>query len=171
MNTKVIYRGQFIELLQHDRWEYAHRAGNVSAVGIVAATDDQKLILVEQFRIPVDTTTIELPAGLVGDGDAGEDIIAAAERELLEETGYQAGQWKYLYDGPSSAGLTDERVHLVRARGLRKVGAGGGIAGEQIVVHEIALAELDAFLAAKRSAGVLIDLKVRLARLLVASAL
>ena len=171
MEINLLYRGKFLQLLKHDRWEFAHRSGNVSAVGIVAATDDRKLILVEQFRIPVNTRTIELPAGLVGDDDSGEDILAAAARELLDETGYQAREWKYLYDGPSSAGLTDEMVHLVRALGLRKVGAGGGTAGEEITLHEIALAELEAFLSAKRSAGVLVDLKVRLAGMLLASEL
>lgn len=166
MSPETLYSGRFLQMLRQGRWEYAHRTGDVSAVGIIAATPEGKLLLVEQFRIPVNAATIELPAGLVGDEDTSEEILTAARRELLEETGYEAAELEYLFDGPSSAGLTDEMIHLVLARGLRRVTGGGGTAGEQITVHEVPLEDLDRFLNRKRSAGTLVDVKVRLAGLL-----
>jgi ADP-ribose pyrophosphatase len=165
-DDQVMYAGQFLRMHKRGRWEFVCRTAGVSAVGIIAVTDAGELLLVEQDRIPVGGATIELPAGLVGDDAAGEEVIAAAQRELLEETGYIAQKWTYLYDGPSSAGMTDERVHIVRAHQLRQSSPGGGVAGEAITVYRIPLAELDAFLDAKRKQGVLIDFKVRLAGLL-----
>jgi len=166
MNSEKLHAGRFIELLRRGRWEYAHRTGNVSAVGIIATTPSGALLLVEQFRPPLSANTIELPAGLVGDEDSSEQILEAAARELREETGFVANSWSYLYDAPSSAGLTDEMVHIVIARDLHRAAEGGGVAGEQITVHEMALETLDDFLKSKRSEGVLIDVKVRLAGLL-----
>lgn len=168
-DPEILFSGKFLEMLRSGRWEYAHRKGNVSAVGIIAVTPEGRLLLVEQYRIPVNTRTIELPAGLVGDEQGAESVELAAQRELLEETGYQAGKVEYLFDGPSSAGMTDEQVHLVLATDLRRQDAGGGVAGEQIIVHEVELADLGQFLAGKRRAGVQIDFKVRLAGCLMRS--
>lgn len=166
---QILHAGRFVELLKSGRWEYAHRRGGVSAVGIIAVTPDRKLLLVEQYRIPVAARTIELPAGLVGDGEGEESIDLAAGRELLEETGYAAGKLEYLFDGPSSAGLTDEMVHLVLATDLKRQHAGGGIEGEDITVHEVKLEELETFVSARRERGMLIDFKVRLAQYLLKS--
>lgn len=160
-----LYSGRFLELVADGHWEYVRRVGGTPAVGIIALTPEKKLLLVEQYRIPVHARTIELPAGLVGDGDelTCEKIEEAAARELLEETGYRADRWQYLYEGPSSAGLTDESLHLVLASGLHKVGEGGGVAGEQITIHEVPLERLTAFLDAQAAAGIRVDVKVRLA--------
>ena len=162
---QVLHGGRFLELVQAGRWEYARRVRSVSAVGVIAVTDQRELIVVEQYRIPVAARTLELPAGLVGDQQhlSGEHMLQAAKRELLEETGYEADQWTYLFDGPSSAGLTDEMVHLYLARGLRQTASGGGEETENITVHKIALDGLDAFLNAQRMAGVLVDMKIRMA--------
>ena len=164
--SEVVYAGKFLEMVKQDRWEFCRRVRGVSAVGIIAVTEAGELILVEQSRIPLAANTIELPAGLVGDDSAGEEIEAAARRELLEETGFAAEHIEYLYDGPSSAGLTDEVVHLVLARDVRETARGGGVGGEQITVHRVAINDLDAFLAQRRASGIHIDFKVRLAGLL-----
>ena len=65
-------------------------------VAIIAVTDEDKLLLVEQHRPPVNQTVLELPAGLVGDlsDHPMEDLEQAAQRELLEETGYRAKRWR-----------------------------------------------------------------------------
>lgn len=129
-------------------------------VVIVAVTDEGRLVLTEQYRIPVERSVIELPAGLAGDGEAGETLIAAAHRELLEETGYEATAMGRLADGPSSAGLTSEVVTFMRASGLRRVGPGGGDADEAITVHEVLLDEVGAWLDAMTRRGYLVDPKV-----------
>ena len=106
--------------------------------------------------------TIELPAGIVGDepGGLSESPTAAAKRELLEETGYAADRVEALTTGPSSSGLTSEVVTLLRASGLRRVSAGGGVAHEDITVHEVPLSEVHGWLAARTSQGLLIEPKV-----------
>jgi ADP-ribose pyrophosphatase len=160
---EVLHAGKFIELVRIGRWEYARRTRSQRAVGIIARTDGGELVLVQQHRIPVSADTIELPAGLVGDEDAHEAVTTAARRELLEETGYEAQRIEHLFDGPSSAGLTDEQVDLVLATGLRQVHCGGGIEGERITVHTVAIDNLSEFLKLQRSRGIQIDFKVRLA--------
>ncbi len=163
LTPEVLYAGKYVELVRSGRWEYARRAHGHRAVGIIAMAAADKLILVQQYRIPLGADTIELPAGLVGDQDAREEIETAARRELLEETGYEAQKIDYLFDGPSSAGLTDEQVDLVLATGLRQVHAGGGVEAERITVHTVRLDELGLFLQTHRGRGVQIDFKVRLA--------
>lgn len=162
---QILHAGRFIELVRSGHWEYARRRGCLHAVGIIAITPDHRLLLVEQYRIPVGTRTIELPAGLIGDAAhlEGEAAETAGRRELLEETGYEADHWEYLFAGPSSAGLSDEQLHLLLATGLRQVGPGGGDDSEDITLHAIALGELEPFLAAREREGVLVDMKVRLA--------
>lgn len=158
----TLYTGKFLSLIKEGHWEYAERVNATGAAIIVAVTDDQKLLLVEQDRIPVHTRTIELPAGIIGDevDHSHESQAEAARRELREETGYDAGNIEVLTTGPASSGLTSEVVTLFRASQLRRIGAGGGIAHEQITVHEVALSEIDTWLAAKAQSGILIEPKV-----------
>src|SRR5262249_43699134 len=122
-------------------WEFATRNTQRPAVGIVAVTDDGKIVLVEQHRPPVGRKVIELPAGLAGDiaGAEDESLLEAAQRELLEETGYTAQRWTQLIEGYTSPGLTDESIVLFLAEGLTKTGAGGGDEGESITIHEVPL--------------------------------
>jgi ADP-ribose pyrophosphatase len=110
----------------------------------------------------VNAKVIELPAGLVGDvrDCASEELIEAAKRELIEETGYTAGAWKELFSGPPSAGVSSEVVTFFRATKLQCSAPGGGDEHEDITVHEVALGSVDAWLRRKIAAGVLIDPKV-----------
>ncbi len=158
----TIGSGKFLALVKEWRWEYAGRIGVKGAAVMIAVTEDQKVLLVEQHRIPVHARTIELPAGLVGDepGSASESLLDAAKRELLEETGYAAGQVEVLTAGPSSSGLTSEVVTLLRASGLKRVNGGGGVAQEKITVHEVRLSDVHGWLRAKANGGLLIDPKV-----------
>ena len=158
----TLYTGKFLALIKEGHWEYAHRTNATGAAIIAAVTEEKKILLVEQYRIPVHTRTIELPAGIIGDepGSSDESHAEAARRELVEETGYEAGQIETLTHGPASAGLGSEVVTLFLASKLRRVGAGGGVAHEDITVHEVSLDEIDSWLATKAKAGVLIDPKV-----------
>jgi 8-oxo-dGTP pyrophosphatase MutT (NUDIX family)/O-acetyl-ADP-ribose deacetylase (regulator of RNase III) len=158
----VLHTGKYLSLIKEGHWEYAERVNATGAAVIVAVTDEQKILLVEQYRIPLHSNTIELPAGIIGDeADCrNESFTDAARRELREETGYDAGQVDILATGPSSGGLTSELVTLFRASRLRRVSAGGGIANEQITVHEVPLKDVHDWLAAKAKANVLVEPKV-----------
>ena len=155
-------QGRFLELRDRDGWEYVHRVRGRTPVGIAAVTPERKMVLISQFRVPLGQTIIEIPAGLVGD-KPGEELEAwevAAQRELLEETGWWAAKVEFLTEGPTSAGLTSECIKLVRATGLEKRGEPTPDGDEQITVHEIPLKEVDAWLAKKVWAGEMVDPKV-----------
>jgi ADP-ribose pyrophosphatase len=159
---RILAEGRFARLVAKAGWEWVERISTSRAVIIVAVTDDEQLVLVEQFRIPLDRRVIELPAGLVGDGAdiAREDPGEAAQRELLEETGYQADRLEYLAEGPSSSGLTTETYALYLARNVERVGPGGGDGSENIQVHLVPLGRADAWLDARRLEGLMVDPKI-----------
>lgn len=159
---EIMWEGRYLRLLNDDGWEYASRKTRDGAVVIVPVTDAGKVIFVEQFRPPVGASCIEFPAGLVGDcvEFEGESLEVAAERELLEETGYAAEQMEPLTHGPPSPGLSDETVTFFRATGLRKVSEGGGDSSESIVVHEIDISDVFDFVAKCEREGKSIDPKI-----------
>jgi ADP-ribose pyrophosphatase len=161
-NQRVLATGRYLTLMDDSGWEYVTRAGITGVVVIVAVTDDEKLLLVEQYRPAVHRRVVELPAGLVGDtkGHAGESLQVAAARELAEETGFAAGELEPLAEGPIAVGISDEMISFFRARGLTRVGPGGGDATEQITVHQVPLARLRAFLATCAAEGLAVDPKI-----------
>jgi ADP-ribose pyrophosphatase len=158
---KIVWEGKYLRVRVCGHWEYAERPNSPAGIVIVAVTDAGKLLLIEQFRIPVGRNVIELPAGLAGDDEySGEEFVAAAKRELLEETGYEAAEWEELGGGPPSAGFSNEIVVFFRGTNLRKVGPGGGHGSEKIQVHEIPRAEVFGWLKAREKEGLSIDPKV-----------
>lgn len=158
---RVVSEGKFVRLRIKEGWEYVERPNCTGAVIIVAMTKANRLVLTEQYRIPVGKPVIEFPAGLIGDEGAGqEDLAQAARRELLEETGYEAKRILPLASGPTSAGLTSELVWLVQAVGLTKRSAGGGDTDERITVHEIPLGDVERWLRQQAQRGALVDPKV-----------
>lgn len=162
MSDQVLHTGRFLRLCSRGGWEFAQRTASGGVVGILALTEAGALLVVEQYRRPVDRRVLELPAGLAGDaGDAPVETLAdAARRELLEETGYFAERMELLTVGPSSAGMTDECVALFRTVEVSRRTSGGGIDGEAIVVHEVPLDALPAWLSAQQASGKLVDFKL-----------
>ena len=158
---ETVWEGRFIAAKRRGKWEYVARTRGVSAA-VIVAIDDGHVILVEQFRAPLQKMCIELPAGLVGDETEGEEAAEAAIRELEEETGYRAERAVDLGRFFASPGMSSEGFALIRAEGLSKVGEGGGVAGEDILVHRLKLADVPAFVAAKRAEGAAIDVKMLL---------
>jgi nicotinamidase/pyrazinamidase len=158
----ALCEGRFVRLMAAGGWEWAERTNSREAAVVMAVTTDNRVVLVEQYRIPLGKRVIELPAGLVGDepGMAAEDLIEAARRELLEETGYESPDWQHVLEGPSSPGLTNETFNLFIARDARQVAAGGGDEGEDIEVHLVPLDGIDAWLVQKRRGGAAIDPKI-----------
>ncbi len=156
---EIMWQGRFITAKRTGKWEYVSRARGIKAAVILAVEDDH-VLLVEQYRVPLGTSCIELPAGLIGDHDAGEDALTSAARELEEETGYRAAKLDIIGEFFSSPGMVSESFTLVRATGLTKVGDGGGVDGENIIVHRVALAQLPAFVADKRAEGCVVDVKL-----------
>jgi ADP-ribose pyrophosphatase len=108
-------------------------------------------------RKPLNARVIDWAAGVVGDEDPSISADDTAKKELEEETGYVCDKVERLIKGPTSPGITSEMVTLYRARGVRKKGEGGGVAGEDITVHAIPRGELRSWLNRQE---VLIDLKV-----------
>jgi ADP-ribose pyrophosphatase len=158
---ELLWQGKWLRMMRRGSWEFVERtnAGGISVI-IIAATPEGKLVFVEQWRVPIQCKTIEMPAGLVGDFDAEESLEVAAGRELLEETGWRASKLEYLMTGPSSAGMSTELMAFIRARELVREHEGGGDESEDIIVHEIDIADAPRWLAQKMAEGYSIDAKV-----------
>lgn len=157
----VMWRGKYVTVHKRGRWEYVSRSNNVTAV-VILAEHDGKVVLVEQWRVPVGGPCIELPAGLVGDEDEHATIEGTAVKELEEETGFTAERIEVLGCFHSSPGMVAESYTLVRAHGLSKVSAGGGTEHEEIAVHLVARKDIPIFLEQKRAQGLAIDTKLLL---------
>lgn len=161
-DSRTLGEGRFLRLVDVGGWEWVERANASGVVAILAITDADELILVEQFRHALDKPVIELPAGLVGDhaGMQDESFQTAAHRELVEETGFEAQSIRPLLATPTSSGLCSEQVQIYHASGLVRTGPGGGDESEEITVHLLPLANLIPALAALAAGGALIDSKI-----------
>jgi ADP-ribose pyrophosphatase len=156
---EVVWSGKYITAKRRGPWEYVGRARSIGAA-VILAVEDGHVLLVEQWRVPLQRRCLELPAGLVGDETEGEDVATSAARELEEETGWRADRIEIVGEFASSPGMVSETFTLVTAHGLTKVGDGGGVSGEEITVHRVALDDVAAFVAGKRAEGVAIDVKL-----------
>ena len=161
-NITTLYEGKFLRVLKNGHWEYVERVNSRGAAFILAVTPEDEIVLVEQHRVPLNRTSIELPAGIIGDlaAHVGESIVGSALRELEEETGYRAARAEIVLEGPVAAGLTSEMLYLVRAFDLVQVHAGGGDDSENITVHVVPLTQAHAWLERKRTEGLLIEPRV-----------
>ena len=159
---EIVWQGKYIQVQTLGTWEYVGRTRGVQAAVILAVDDEDHAILVEQYRVPVGAWCLELPAGLVGDEQAGEQVEVAAARELEEETGYRPARIVNLGRFHASPGMSSEGFTLLRAEGLERVSDGGGVAGEDIVVRRVPLSRVAQFVAERRAAGLQMDAKLLL---------
>lgn len=159
---QIVWAGRFVTAKVRGKWEYVSRSRDIRAAVILAIDNEDHVLLVEQYRVPLGKRCLELPAGLIGDDDslADEDATTAANRELEEETGYRAGRMEVLGEFYSSPGMVSESFTLLRAHDLEKTGPGGGTDGEDITVHRVARAHLAQFVEMARSGGLGIDVRL-----------
>lgn len=140
VEAKNIFKGKIIDLNLHTvelpNGKRASREiiNHPGGVAILAYKDEETVILVEQFRKPIEKNLLELPAGKL---EKGEDVEACGIRELEEETGYKAKEFKYLGKIVSSPGFCDEYIHIYMAKGLYKGQDGLGDEDEFINIKEL----------------------------------
>lgn len=157
LESRLAWQGAFLEVhLDRVRCPDGHIAPreylrHPGAVMIIPLLDDGQLVLERQYRYPLRRSFIELPAGKI---DPGEELLACAQRELLEETGYVAREWVHLGGFHNAIGYCDEKIEVFLARGLVHQG-GQTDAGE---VLEIFTAPWQEVLAATL-AGQITDVK------------
>ncbi len=126
LESHIAWRGDFLTAedltvrLPNGRLGHRDILRHPGAVGIIALTDEGKIVLVHQYRCALEQVTVEIPAGKL---EPGEDPAKAAARELMEETGYLAQRMAYLGPIAPAAGYSDELLHLYMAMGLTFVGA------------------------------------------------
>ncbi len=163
---KIVWEGKFIRcvLIKYidssgilREWESFERVNCNGIVAIVPVTDKNEVLLVKQYRPPVNGYVIEFPAGLNDRGDTLED---AAQRELLEETGYTAREVVFLTEGPLSSGASDEIITAFLAKGLEFKGIGKRDETEAIEVLKIPIHEFHQRVHGLREKGTYVDLKV-----------
>jgi len=171
LGKKTIWQGKFLRSVlieyvvrcnnsnckENRTWEAFERVDCDGVIGVVPFTDKGEVILIRQFRPPVNGFVIELPAGLV---DQGEPFEQAVRRELVEETGYEAGEVQFLTEGPMSSGASSEILSVYVATGLRHVGIGQRDETEDIEVIVVPLSQIMEKLDALKNNGDQIDLKV-----------
>lgn len=109
-------------------------------INVIALTQDRKVVLVEQYRAGIDESSLEIPGGMV---DEGELPMESAKRELLEETGYQSKKWTKLGQTSANAAILDNYTHIYLAEDCVKVDEQNLEGNEDIAVH---ILELDYFL-------------------------
>ena len=114
------------------------------AVAVIALTEDNKIVMVEQYRKALEKTIVEIPAGKL---EPGEDPETCAKRELEEETGYECREMKKLISFYTSPGFADELIHLFLAEGLsKKVDAASPDEDEFLNLLELTLEETEALI-------------------------
>ncbi len=143
---KILFEGKFLNLWGTEfidkggnaqMWEYVEKADVISVLPI---TDDGKVVLIKNYRVPVERYVIEPPAGLT-DKD-GENYEEAIKRELLEETGYEASKIHALPSYPYRSGTSKNMIYGFIATGLKKVNDNVGDDTEDISVMEVPFNDL-----------------------------
>jgi ADP-ribose pyrophosphatase len=166
-----LWKGKFLEtflISYKDRkgtvreWEAVGRIDSKEVVVMVPLTGKDEVILIRQFRPALDSYVIELPAGLVEDN---EEVISAARRELIEETGYDSEKLILLTGGVMSTGINMEKWRIVLAPDAKKaseeiLNAHPSDENEDIEVIKVPLEDIYTSLEAFRENGDEIDLRI-----------
>lgn len=150
LTSECIYNGKVIDVLRdeveiatgrHSFREVVKHSGGVVIVAVKNETDmaEPSILMVKQFRYPINEVVFELPAGKL---EKGENPDLACKRELEEETGYAAENWKSLGFINTSPGFCDEKLYLYLATGLKFVGEHPD-EGEIIQAYEFKLSEVE----------------------------
>lgn len=135
LDSTVVYEGVFLHIYRDTVKSADGHVGvreylkHPGAVMIVPLFDDNAVLLERQYRYPVRKTFIEFPAGKI---DPGESLLACAQRELLEETGYTASEWIHLGGFFNAIGYCDEKIEVFLAQGLAQAHDARTDAGEVI---------------------------------------
>jgi ADP-ribose pyrophosphatase len=116
------------------------------AVVVLALDDREQVLCLRQYRHPARMRMFELPAGLLDVN--GEEPRATAERELLEEAGLRADEWRPLVSAYSSPGITTEQIHYFLARGLRSADRGDFVPAHEEADMQVVWVPYDELLAA-----------------------
>ena len=160
--SRTVYDGKLVDVVverwgEHEREIVEHRG----AVAIVAIDADDRIVLVRQLREPARKELLELPAGTV---DEGEEPLATAQRELVEETGLHGGEWRWVSSFWTTPGFCRELMHLFFADGVEE-GERQPEEDESIELVRISVADVVARLGeledAKTLAGLLLYLRSR----------
>ncbi len=163
---KITWEGKFLRsvLITYSdssgtvrEWESFERVNCKGIVAIVPVSDEGEVLLIRQFRPPVNGYVIEFPAGL---NDRGDTLEEAAQRELLEETGHTASEMVFIAEGPLSSGASDEIITAFLAKGLEFRGIGKRDETEDIEVLKVPIQEFSQRVFELRRKGNYVDLKV-----------
>ncbi|MBY6035614.1 NUDIX hydrolase [Fictibacillus nanhaiensis] len=144
ISKEQVYSGKIIDLYIEDVELPNKKIGkreivkHPGAVAVLAITDEGKMLMVEQFRKPLEKTIIEIPAGKL---EKGEDPLECANRELLEETGYRCERMESIGSFYTSPGFADELIHLFFTDSLVKSGSQMTDEDEFLNVLEVSLDE------------------------------
>jgi ADP-ribose pyrophosphatase len=149
LDSAVIYEGVFLRVYRDSVQSADGHVGvreylkHPGAVMIVPLLDDDTVLLERQYRYPLRRAFIEFPAGKI---DPGESLLTCAQRELLEETGYTAGEWTHLGGFHNAIGYCDEKIEVFLARKLTRAEAANTDSGEVIEVFSASWRELLAWI-------------------------
>lgn len=124
LSSELVFKGKLLEV-RRDQVRLPNGAESLreyvvhpGAVVVLALLENGNLLFERQFRYPLRRAFLELPAGKI---DAGEDILLCAQRELLEETGHAAADWRHLGVMHPCIGYSDERIEIFLAKDVRRV--------------------------------------------------
>lgn len=125
VSSEIIFEGKVIkvrnELVRIPDGSFAIReiVGHPGGVGVIAVDDDGKVFMVSQYRIAAKSMMLEIPAGKK---EYGEDPLECGKRELIEETGYEGGEFIHLGDYYATPGYCEEVLSIYLAKNLKFVG-------------------------------------------------
>ncbi len=126
LSSRTVYRGKVFQITQdeiiepngvHAIRDVIRHSGSVVIMAVDDSRSEPRVLLIRQYRYCAEDYLWELPAGRI---DEGEDALAGAKRELMEETGYTASKWKKVLFFYPSPGFLNETMSLYLARGLKK---------------------------------------------------